>query len=251
MARARGRGGAHHLWMRVGSWTTREGGARTRLLAELARGREEGVIVALLAPAAEIAQLARPRAVRQALQQEVDSSPGKVDVRHDARSGDGDAGDDVARGPPGAVPAGYGHQSARPLGEQRQQQLSAIERMHRKIELAWKVQRVAAEFRSIRTFRCPLDDGRSNSARSCKNLSAAPESNFVAWAQASKDLLSAKRMQLSRQFLLISFMFSSPHQVHFGTQSISRSSLRGLARSSREDGSRRRCMHACHAWQPS
>ena len=132
VARARGRGGAHHLWMRVGSWTTREGGARTRLLAELARGREEGVIVALLAPAAEIAQLARPRAVRQALQQEVDSPPGKVDVRHDARTGDGDAGDDVARGPPGAVPAGYGHQSARPLGEQRQQQLSAIERLHRK-----------------------------------------------------------------------------------------------------------------------
>ena len=112
----------------LGSWTAREGGARTRLLAELARGREEGVIVALLAPAAKIAQLARPRAVRQALQQEVDSSPGKVDVRHDARTGDGDAGDDVARGPPGAVPAGYGHQSARPL-KQRQQQLGAIERV--------------------------------------------------------------------------------------------------------------------------
>lgn len=107
----------------------REGRARTRLLAELARGREEGVIVALLAPAAKIAQLARPRAVRQALQQEVDSSPGKVDVRHDARTGDGDAGDDVARGPPGAVPAGHGHQSARPLREQRQQQLGAIERV--------------------------------------------------------------------------------------------------------------------------
>ena len=112
-----------------GSWTAREGVARTRLLAELARGREEGVIVALLAPAAKIAQLARPRAVRQALQQEVDASPGKVDVRHDARTGDGDAGDDVARGPPGAVPAGYGHQSARPLREQRQQQLGAIERV--------------------------------------------------------------------------------------------------------------------------
>ena len=113
-----------------GSWTAREGGrARTRLLAELARGREEGVIVALLAPAAKIAQLARPRAVRQALQQEVDASPGEVDVRHDARTGDGDAGDDVARGPPGAVPAGHGHQSARPLREQRQQQLGAIERV--------------------------------------------------------------------------------------------------------------------------
>ena len=112
-----------------GSWTAREGVARTRLLAELARSREEGVIVALLTPAAEIAQLARPRAVRQALQQEVDASPGKVDVRHDARTGDGDAGDDVARGPPGAVPAGHGHQSARPLREQRQQQLGAIERV--------------------------------------------------------------------------------------------------------------------------
>ena len=112
-----------------GSWTAREGVARTRLLAELARGREEGVIVALLAPAAKIAQLARPRAVRQALQQEVDASPGEVDVRHDARTGDGHAGDDVARGPPGAVPAGHGHQSARPLREQRQQQLGAIERV--------------------------------------------------------------------------------------------------------------------------
>ena len=128
-----------------GSWTAREGGrARTRLLAELARGREEGVIVALLAPAAKIAQLARPRAVRQALQQEVDASPGEVDVRHDARTGDGDAGDDVARGPPGAVPAGHGHQSARPLREQRQQQLGAIERVQhlsdrllRKVRATW------------------------------------------------------------------------------------------------------------------